>query len=82
MTKTKITREEALNFHLEPTPGKWEVSATVPMTTQRDLSLAYSPGVAVPCEEIAENPELVYDCLLYTSPSPRDLSTSRMPSSA
>jgi len=61
MTKTKITREEALNFHLEPTPGKWEVSATVPMTTQRDLSLAYSPGVAVPCEEIAENPELVYD---------------------
>jgi len=61
MTKTKITREEALNFHLEPTPGKWEVSATVPMTTQRDLSLAYSPGVAVPCEEIAENPELIYD---------------------
>ena len=61
MTKTKITREEALNFHLEPTQGKWEVSATVPMTTQRDLSLAYSPGVAVPCEEIAENPELVYD---------------------
>ena len=61
MTKSKITREEALNFHLEPTPGKWEVSATVPMTTQRDLSLAYSPGVAVPCEEIAENPELVYD---------------------
>jgi malate dehydrogenase (oxaloacetate-decarboxylating)(NADP+) len=61
MTNTKITREEALNFHLEPTPGKWEVSATVPMNTQRDLSLAYSPGVAVPCEEIAENPELVYD---------------------
>lgn len=61
MMKTKITREEALNFHLEPTPGKWEVSATVPMTTQRDLSLAYSPGVAVPCEEIAKNPELVYD---------------------
>ena len=61
MTKSKITREEALNFHLEPTPGKWEVSATVSMTTQRDLSLAYSPGVAVPCEEIAENPELVYD---------------------
>jgi malate dehydrogenase (oxaloacetate-decarboxylating)(NADP+) len=61
MTNSKITREEALNFHLEPTPGKWEVSATVPMNTQRDLSLAYSPGVAVPCEEIAENPELVYD---------------------
>lgn len=61
MPKAKITNEEALAFHLEPTPGKWEVSATVPMTTQRDLSLAYSPGVAVPCEAIAENPELAYD---------------------
>ena len=61
MAKTKYTREEALAFHLEPTPGKWEVQATVPMTTQRDLSLAYSPGVAVPCEDIAENPELAYD---------------------
>ena len=61
MSKTRITREEALAFHLEPTPGKWEVNATVPMTTQRDLSLAYSPGVAVPCEEIAENPGLAYD---------------------
>ncbi len=57
MSKTKITREDALAFHLEPNPGKWEVQATVPMTTQRDLSLAYSPGVAVPCEAIAENPE-------------------------
>ena len=61
MSKSKITREEALAFHLDPTPGKWEVAATVPMTTQRDLSLAYSPGVAVPCEEITENPELAYD---------------------
>jgi malate dehydrogenase (oxaloacetate-decarboxylating)(NADP+) len=61
MTKQKITSSEALAFHLEPTPGKWEVTATVPMTTQRDLSLAYSPGVAVPCEAIAENPELAYD---------------------
>ncbi|NRB04534.1 MAG: NADP-dependent malic enzyme [Rhodobacteraceae bacterium] len=61
MTKTKVTAEEALAFHMEPTPGKWEVQATVPMTTQRDLSLAYSPGVAVPCEAIAENPETVYD---------------------
>ena len=61
MSKTRITREEALAFHLEPTPGKWEVNATVPMTTQRDLSLAYSPGVAVPCEEIAANPGLAYD---------------------
>ncbi|MFW8633890.1 NADP-dependent malic enzyme [Cribrihabitans pelagius] len=61
MPKAKITNEEALAFHLEPTPGKWEVQATVPMTTQRDLSLAYSPGVAVPCEAIAANPETAYD---------------------
>ncbi|MDA7427694.1 NADP-dependent malic enzyme [Primorskyibacter aestuariivivens] len=61
MSKPKFTREEALAFHLEPTPGKFEIKATVPMTTQRDLSLAYSPGVAVPCEDIAENPELAYD---------------------
>ncbi|MEQ5828221.1 NADP-dependent malic enzyme [Sulfitobacter sp. NFXS29] len=59
--KNRITSEEALAFHLEPTPGKFEISATVPMTTQRDLSLAYSPGVAVPCEAIAENPETAYD---------------------
>ncbi|MEM9550150.1 MAG: NADP-dependent malic enzyme [Pseudomonadota bacterium] len=61
MTKTKITKEEALAFHLEPSPGKWEVQATVPMMTQRDLSLAYSPGVAVPCEAIADAPETAYD---------------------
>jgi len=61
MAKNKLTREEALAFHLEPTPGKFEIAATVPMTTQRDLSLAYSPGVAVPCEEIAEHPALAYD---------------------
>jgi len=59
--KNRITSEEALAFHLEPTPGKFEISATVPMTTQRDLSLAYSPGVAVPCEAIAANPETAYD---------------------
>ena len=61
MTKNKMTREDALTFHLNPTPGKWEVRATVPMTTQRDLSLAYSPGVAVPCEEINEKPSTAYD---------------------
>lgn len=60
-SKSRITPEDALAFHLEPSPGKWEVSATVPMTTQRDLSLAYSPGVAVPCEAIAQNPETAYD---------------------
>ncbi|MEJ5217966.1 NADP-dependent malic enzyme [Cognatishimia sp. D5M38] len=61
MPKTKVTSEEALAFHLEPTPGKFEINATVPMTTQRDLSLAYSPGVAVPCEAIAEDPSTAYD---------------------
>ena len=61
MSNPKFTREEALAFHLEPTPGKWEVSPTVPMNTQRDLSLAYSPGVAVPCEDIAKDPGLAYD---------------------
>ena len=61
MTKARVTREDALAFHMEPTAGKWEVNATVPMMTQRDLSLAYSPGVAVPCEEIAKQPEVAYD---------------------
>ena len=61
MSKTRVTDEEALAFHLEPTPGKFEITATVPMTTQRDLSLAYSPGVAAPCLAIAENPGLAYD---------------------
>ncbi|MBF9048430.1 NADP-dependent malic enzyme [Roseobacter sp. HKCCD9010] len=59
--KSKITREEALAYHLEPRPGKIDINASTPMATQRDLSLAYSPGVAVPCEVIAENPELAYD---------------------
>ncbi len=58
---TKITREEALSFHMHPAPGKFEISATVPMATQQDLSLAYSPGVAVPCREIASHPETAYD---------------------
>ncbi|MBT8417837.1 MAG: NADP-dependent malic enzyme [Silicimonas sp.] len=61
MANPKFTREDALSFHMHPTPGKFEIQATVPMTTQRDLSLAYSPGVAIPCEEIARNPEVAYD---------------------
>ena len=61
MAKMKATREDALTFHMKPTPGKFEIQATVPMSTQRDLSLAYSPGVAVPCEEIAADPETAYD---------------------
>ncbi len=61
MANPKFTDEEALTFHLEPTPGKFEITATVAMTTQRDLSLAYSPGVAVPCLAISETPETAYD---------------------
>ena len=65
MTKNnRITDAEALAYHLEPTPGKLEVVPTTAMTTQRDLSLAYSPGVAVPVQAIADNPEVAYD---YTS---------------
>ena len=59
--KSRITREEALAYHLEPSPGKIDINASTPMATQRDLSLAYSPGVAVPCEVIAERPETAYD---------------------
>ena len=59
--KSRITREEALAYHLEPYPGKIDINASTPMATQRDLSLAYSPGVAVPCEVIAERPEAAYD---------------------
>ncbi len=58
---SKVTDEEALAYHLEPTPGKIEVIASTAMTTQRDLSLAYSPGVAVPVQAIADNPALAYD---------------------
>ncbi len=58
---SRITDEEALSYHMEPTPGKLEVVATKPMTTQRDLSLAYSPGVAVPVEMIAGEPDAAFD---------------------
>jgi malate dehydrogenase (oxaloacetate-decarboxylating)(NADP+) len=57
----RFTAEEALAYHLEPTPGKLEITASTPMATQRDLSLAYSPGVAVPCEAIAADPATAYD---------------------
>ncbi|WP_338113635.1 malic enzyme-like NAD(P)-binding protein, partial [Thioclava electrotropha] len=60
-SKNRITPEEALAYHLDPHPGKYDITASKPMTSQRDLSLAYSPGVAVPVEAIAENPELAYD---------------------
>lgn len=56
-----ITREEALEFHSRGKPGKLEVNPTKPMATQRDLSLAYSPGVAEPVKAIAEDPATAYD---------------------
>lgn len=62
--KRTFTDEEALSFHQFPTPGKLAITPTKPMATQRDLSLAYSPGVAVPVLRIAEDPETAYD---YTS---------------
>ncbi|MEM1361824.1 MAG: NADP-dependent malic enzyme [Pseudomonadota bacterium] len=61
MTNVKYTPKEALDFHLQPVPGKLEVLATVPMATQRDLTLAYSPGVAIPCVEIDKDPQTVFD---------------------
>jgi malate dehydrogenase (oxaloacetate-decarboxylating)(NADP+) len=67
MKKTKIdhyTDKEALDFHTRHKPGKIEINSSKPMTTKRDLALAYSPGVAVPVKAISENPESAYD---YTS---------------
>src|SRR6266478_2475209 len=59
--RPSFTDEEALAFHAGAKPGKLEIRATKPMATQRDLSLAYSPGVAVPVRAIAANPDLAYD---------------------
>jgi len=60
-SNVKYTEEEALEFHSRGRPGKIEIVATKPMATQRDLALAYSPGVAVPVRAIAENPGCAYD---------------------
>ena len=56
----KITKEDALLYHESGRPGKIEVMPTKPYRTQTDLSLAYSPGVAFPCQEIQANPDTVY----------------------
>jgi malate dehydrogenase (oxaloacetate-decarboxylating)(NADP+) len=60
-SNVKYTEAEALDFHARGRPGKIEIIATKPMATQRDLALAYSPGVAVPVREIAGNPGCAYD---------------------
>src|ERR1700722_18316969 len=59
--RNSITDQEALLFHSRGRPGKLEIVATKPMATQRDLSLAYSPGVAVPVKAIFEDPSKAYD---------------------
>ena len=68
--KTKIManqmKEDALKYHASWKPGKIEVIPTKPYSTQYDLSLAYSPGVAEPCKKIADNPDDVYK---YTAKS-------------
>mgnify|MGYP003387223766 CR=1 FL=1 len=61
---SKVTKNEALDYHRVPTPGKVAINATTRLESQRDLSLAYSPGVAFPCEEIQKDAELAYE---YTS---------------
>src|SRR5512146_3330052 len=58
--KKKIRREDALDYHSSGRKGKIEVVPTKPCATARDLALAYSPGVAEPCLEIAKDPELSY----------------------
>lgn len=56
----KTSKQDALDYHAKGRPGKIEVISTKDTKTQRDLALAYSPGVAEPCREIADNPEAVY----------------------
>jgi malate dehydrogenase (oxaloacetate-decarboxylating)(NADP+) len=58
-----VTKQQALDYHSGPRPGKIEISPTKPCETQRDLSLAYTPGVAEPCLEIHKNPQ---DAFKYT----------------
>jgi malate dehydrogenase (oxaloacetate-decarboxylating)(NADP+) len=63
-TIEKYTDKEALDFHIQGKPGKIEIISSKQLSTQRDLSLAYSPGVAVPVLEISKNPQTAYE---YTS---------------
>jgi Malic enzyme len=60
-TRPSFSVQEALDFHAQGRPGKLEITATKPMATQRDLSLAYSPGVAEPVKAIAEDPSRAFD---------------------
>jgi malate dehydrogenase (oxaloacetate-decarboxylating)(NADP+) len=60
-TSAQFSDREALLFHSEGRPGKIEIIASKPLTTQRDLALAYSPGVAIPVQAIADDPAMAYD---------------------
>ena len=73
-----IRPEDALEYHSSPPAGKVSVTPTKPCRTQRDLSLAYTPGVAVPCLEIERDPSLAYK---YTAKAERtgDASTLNPP---
>ena len=64
MPKVKVSDKEALEYHQFPKPGKISVECTKPVATQKDLSMAYTPGVAVPCLAIEKNPD---DAYKYTS---------------
>ena len=59
-------RRESLVYHAKPRPGKIEVVPTKKYNSQRDLAIAYSPGVAIPCQEIEKDPSTVYK---YTNKS-------------
>ncbi|MEE9209540.1 MAG: NADP-dependent malic enzyme, partial [Kiloniellales bacterium] len=59
--KSQAIEREALEMHARGRPGKLEIRATKPLTTQHDLTLAYSPGVAAPCLKIYEDPNKAYD---------------------
>ena len=61
---------DALAMHRTGRPGKIEIAPTKPLTTQRDLALAYSPGVAVPCLEISDDPANAYEYTVRGTSSP------------
>ena len=66
MSKTTVTDQEALDYHQFPKPGKVAIEVTKAVATKKDLSMAYTPGVAVPCLAIEKNPE---DAYKYTAKS-------------
>jgi len=58
-SKININSDDALNYHKFPTPGKYTIKPTKSLVSQKDLSLAYSPGVAIPVLEISRNPDKI-----------------------